>query len=86
MSEVKLFLIEGYMLIDHDKNPRWQKFSIVKRGLKPEHVKELVYSELGSRHKLKRYHIKITNIREISPEEVEDIHIKRLVELDRWYL
>ena len=54
------------------------------RALKPEHALEKVYSDLGSRHKLKRYHIKIEKIEEIGLEEVEDLRILRLAELTKW--
>ena len=46
---------------------------------KPEHAKEKVYAELGSRHRVKRYHIKITNIEEVSPEEIVNPILKKLV-------
>jgi len=54
------------------------------RALKPEHAIEKVYSDLGSRHKLKRYHIRIENIEEVPLEEVEDLNIIRLAQLERW--
>lgn len=46
---------------------------------KPEHAKEKVYAELGSRHRVKRYHIKITNIEEVQPEEITNPILKKLV-------
>ena len=46
---------------------------------KPEHAKEKVYAELGSRHRVKRCHIKITNIEEVSPEEIVNPILKKLV-------
>lgn len=82
--EVKVFRIEGLMLISHDRNPMWQKFRKEVIALKPEHAIEKVYSELGSAHKLRRKHIKITSVREISPEEVEDQRILSLLELKRF--
>ncbi|UXD21519.1 50S ribosomal protein LX [Ignicoccus pacificus DSM 13166] len=84
MSDVKFYKISGYMLISHDKNPRWQKFEIIRRGTKPEDVMERVYSELGSRHKLRRYHIKIENVTEVKEEEIEDIHYLQLAHLEAW--
>jgi len=84
MSEVKFFLVKGKMLISHDKNPRWQKFEIIRRATKQEDVIERVYSELGSKHKLKRYHIKIEEIKEIKEEEVEDMHYLQLAHLESW--
>jgi large subunit ribosomal protein LX len=45
---------------------------------KPEHAKEKVYAELGSKHRVKRCHIKITNIEEVSPENIENPLLKKL--------
>ncbi len=84
MSEVKTFLVKGRMLLSHDRFPEWRKFEIYVRALKPEHALEKIYSELGSRHKLKRYHIKIEEVREVPLEEVEDLHIIQLAQLTKW--
>ena len=83
MSEVKIFRISGKMLLSHDRFPVWGKFSIYVRALKKDHALERVYSELGSRHKLKRYHIKVENIEEVPLENVEDINIIRLAKLEK---
>jgi large subunit ribosomal protein LX len=37
---------------------------------KAEHAVEKVYAELGSRHRVKRCHIKIVNVQEVPPEQV----------------
>ncbi|ABU82352.1 50S ribosomal protein L18Ae [Ignicoccus hospitalis] len=84
MSDVKFFKIRGYMLVSHDKNPRWQAFEVVRRGTKPEEVVERVLSELGSRHKLKRYHIRVENVQEVKEEEIEDIYFLQLAHLNSW--
>ncbi len=78
MSEVKIFRVEGYMLISHDKYPTWQKFSKEVRALTKEQAIEYVYSVLGSNHKLRRKHIKITSVKEISLDEVRDRKIAAL--------
>ena len=39
-------------------------------------AKEQIVSTLGSRHKLKRWQINITEIKELAPEEVEDHVVK----------
>ncbi|MEM2673450.1 MAG: 50S ribosomal protein L18Ae, partial [Candidatus Bathyarchaeia archaeon] len=41
------------------------------RALKPEHAIEEIYKLLGSKHRIKRFHIKITNIEEVQQEEEE---------------
>ncbi|RLG61029.1 50S ribosomal protein L18a [Candidatus Geothermarchaeota archaeon] len=83
-SEIKIYYVEGKMLIAHDKVPTWQKFGILVRAVKPEHAIEKVLSDLGSRHKLKRRHIKIESIREVKLEEVKDPYIIALSRLERW--
>ena len=84
MSEVKIFRVKGRMLLSHDRFPEWRNFTIYVRALKPEHALERVYSELGSRHKLRRKHIKIEEVKEVPLEEVEDLAIIRLSQLERW--
>ncbi|MEM0497664.1 MAG: 50S ribosomal protein L18Ae [Acidilobaceae archaeon] len=83
MSNAKTYLVEGQMLISHDKSPEWRKFRLYVRAVKPESAIEKVYSQLGSRHKLKRSHIKIISIREVELDEVEDLRILKLANLDK---
>ncbi|MCS7140445.1 MAG: 50S ribosomal protein L18Ae [Candidatus Nezhaarchaeota archaeon] len=59
--EIKTFEIRGRMRI---KN-RWVKFSKTVRALKPENAIESILSNLGSRHKIKRFDIKIEKIEEM---------------------
>ena len=70
--KVKYFRVEGRMLISHDRFPRWQKFKKEVRAVKPEDAIEKIYSELGSKHKLKRAHIRVESVKEISRDEVTD--------------
>jgi large subunit ribosomal protein LX len=46
---------------------------------KPEHAVEKVYAELGSRHRVKRFHIKIVSVEEVPPEEITNPLVKKLV-------
>jgi large subunit ribosomal protein LX len=46
---------------------------------KSEHAVEKVYAEIGSRHRVKRVHIKITSAKEISAEEIENPILKKIV-------
>lgn len=48
------------------------------RALKPENAKEKVYMELGSRHRAKRFQIKISKIEEVQPQEIETPLVKKL--------
>jgi large subunit ribosomal protein LX len=46
---------------------------------KPEHAVEKVYAEIGSKHRVKRFHIKISGVEEVSPEEIENPILKKMV-------
>lgn len=46
---------------------------------KPEHAVEKVYAEIGSKHRVKRFHIKILDIEEVSPKEIENPILKKIV-------
>ncbi len=81
---VRIFRVEGKMLIKHDKFPTWWPFRKEVRALTPEHAIEKVLSELGSKHRVKRYHIRIESVREISLEEATDRYIILLSQLKRW--
>lgn len=48
-------------------------------AVKSEHAVEKVYAELGSRHRVKRVHIKITSVDEIPPEQIKNPLIKKMV-------
>lgn len=84
MGDVKIYLVEGRMLIRPYKMPEWWPFRKYVRALKPEHAVEKVLSELGSNHGIKRYHIRIERVREVPPEEVPDVHIAELSRLRGW--
>jgi large subunit ribosomal protein LX len=46
---------------------------------KQEHAVEKVYAELGSRHRVKRSHIRIDKVEEVSPDQIENPLLKKLV-------
>ena len=46
---------------------------------KSEHAVEKVYAEIGSKHRVKRHHIKIVSAEEISAEQIEDPILKKIV-------
>ncbi|MCD6357631.1 MAG: 50S ribosomal protein L18a [Thermoprotei archaeon] len=79
--EVRVYRISGMMKLY--RLGEWRKFTLEIPALRPEHAVERVYSELGSRHKLKRSHIKILKVEEISEEEVTKPYVKELLSLDR---
>jgi len=74
MSEVKVFRVTGEI-----RKPNFQTdFRKEVRALKPEEAVEKIYMELGSKHRVKRFQIKIVKVEEISPEEIESPLVKKL--------
>ncbi len=74
MSEVKVFRIAGKI-----NKPNWKtNFKKEVRALKPEDAVEKIYKELGSKHRAKRFQIKILEVKEITPEEITNPIIKKL--------
>jgi large subunit ribosomal protein LX len=74
MSEVKVFRVIGEI-----KKPNYQTdFRKEVRATKPEDAVETVYAEIGSKHRVKRFQIKIINVEEVPPEEIEDFNIRKL--------
>jgi len=72
---VKVFRIVGEI-----RKPNWKTpFEKEVMAIKPEHAIEKVYTELGSKHRVKRFHIKIERVEEIAPSEVEDPLIRKLL-------
>jgi large subunit ribosomal protein LX len=46
---------------------------------KAEHATEKIYTEIGSRHRVKRCHMKILKVEEVSPEEIANPILKKYV-------
>jgi large subunit ribosomal protein LX len=46
---------------------------------KSEHAVEKVYAEIGSRHRVKRHHIKINSVAEITAEQIKNPILKKIV-------
>jgi large subunit ribosomal protein LX len=46
---------------------------------KSEHAVEKVYAEIGSKHRVKRFHIKIASVQEMNADEIENPILKKLV-------
>jgi len=83
-SEVKTYRVNGVALFSPDRVRFWQKFSLEVRALSREEALEKVYSLMGSKHKLKRKHIKILDVVEISPEEARKRIVRELAKLEGW--
>lgn len=75
MNKVKIFRVTGEI-----KKPNL-KTSFRKEvvAVKSAHAVEKVYAELGSRHRVKRFQIKIVKVEEVPPEEIENSLLKKLV-------
>jgi large subunit ribosomal protein LX len=74
MSEVKVFRVSGEI-----RKPNFQtEFRKEVRALKPEDAVEKVYMELGSKHRVKRFQMRISKVEEIGPEEIENIMVKKM--------
>jgi len=74
MSEIKIFRVTGEI-----KKANWQtSFQKEIRALKQEEAMDRIYKEIGSKHKAKRFQIKILKVEEIKPEEVTDPTVKKL--------
>ena len=67
---------------DYKKKKRRFIFSRELLGEKEAHIREKILSELGSRHRVKRKQINITEIIEIKPEEVTDLDLRKILGLE----
>ena len=75
MTEVKIFKVVGEI-----RKPNLEtSFRKEVAALKPENAVEKIYSEIGSKHRVKRFHIKIFEVKEVPPDKVEDLQLKKLV-------
>jgi large subunit ribosomal protein LX len=78
MIRLKVFRVTGEI-----SKPNLQtSFSKEVIAAKPEHAIEKVYAEIGSKHRVKRFHIKISNVEEVSPDEIENPILKRIASGD----
>ena len=64
LSEVKKFRIIGEIKKAQQKIP----FSVAYDALKEEHALQRLYAEMGSRHRARRFEIKIARIQEVKEE------------------
>jgi large subunit ribosomal protein LX len=74
MSEVKVFRVSGKI-----NKPNFQtEFKKEVRALKPEDAVEKVYMMLGSKHRVRRFQMRIFKVEEISPEEITNLLVKKM--------
>ncbi|QDA31837.1 50S ribosomal protein L18a [Thermococcus indicus] len=72
--EVKVFRVKGVF----ERNGKRERFTREYRGLKKEDVVEILYSEVGSKHRVPRNKIWIESVEEIAPEEAENPIVRKL--------
>ena len=72
---MKVFRVTG-MISKPNLKTSFEKEVIVD---KPEHAIEKIYAEIGSKHRVKRFHIKILNVEEVPVDEIENPILKKIV-------
>ncbi len=72
--ETKIFRISGKFRMGENL----QIFTKEFRAVSEESVIEKLYTDLGSKHKVKRNRIIIDEIKEIKPEEAENVYVKEM--------
>ncbi len=72
--EVKVFRVVGKIIKPNYRTGFRKEF----RATKPEEAVERVYREMGSRHRAKRFQIKIVKVEEVNPEKIESPTIMKL--------
>jgi large subunit ribosomal protein LX len=75
MSKLKVFKVTGEIR-KPKLNTQFQKEVL---AAKPEHAVEKVYAEIGSKHRVKRFYMKIVKVEEIPVEEIENPILKKIV-------
>ncbi len=74
MGDVKIFRVAGEIC-----SPNYTTtFAKDIRAVKPEHAVEQVFTALGSQHRVKRVHITVTSVEEITVDQTEDVMIRDL--------
>jgi len=80
-SEVKTYRINGYMQL---RSGDVERFSIEIRALSEQQALEKLYSVLGSRHKLKRGHIKVRKIEVVEGiENIRNEYVQQLAAAEK---
>ena len=75
---VKIYRISGFF----KQRRETTSFSKELCALTEEQAKDKLFSEFGSRNRLKRRQIRIISIDEISPQEIADPFVQKLVSTD----
>ena len=71
----KVYKVEGKFQMGKTMQP----FSVELLAMKPDNAEEKVYSDFGSKHKVKRNKIFIEKVEEIPASEAEDPMVKYIL-------
>ena len=74
MGDVKTYLVIGKI----SKPNLRTNFQMEVRALREDDAIEIIYNNLGSKHRLKRFEIKIERIEELDYKRIKDPNIKEL--------
>ncbi len=80
MAEVKVFRVSGEIRKPQLIEP--MRFSVEVPAINVRQALEKVYSDMGSRHRAKRFQIRILRVEEVRPEEVRNPVVRFLRGLD----
>ncbi len=75
MSRLKVFKVTG-QIRKPNLNTQFQKEVV---AAKPEHAVEKVYAEIGSKHRVKRFYMKITKVEEVPTDEIENPILRKII-------
>ncbi|MFP3872029.1 MAG: 50S ribosomal protein L18Ae [Candidatus Aenigmatarchaeota archaeon] len=78
---MKIYRVKGKFRMGRRKGD-WQRFSKEVISDSEEEAIEIIFSLLGSKHRVKRTNIKLYEIGEVDEEEVEDHLIKSKLEME----
>lgn len=73
---MKIIRVRGWF----KQGPHRQRFTRELLALSREHALERIYSDIGSKHKVKRNLIHIEEVVEVKPEEVKDPRVLAMLE------
>lgn len=83
MNEIKIYQIKGTAVFNLSEFPTKQKFVKYVRAISEKQAIEYVYTQLGSKNKIKRPNIKIEEVKEVNSNEIPNRTIKDIGKLDK---
>jgi large subunit ribosomal protein LX len=75
MNNLKVFKVTGDIYKPNLNTP------FVRELLadKAEHAEEKVFAEIGSRHRVKRHHMRVTSVEEVPADQIDNPILKKYV-------